>query len=44
MTVFTASCRKSRAIASQPLELFAISLAPNANGKMEAEENPCAER
>jgi hypothetical protein len=40
--MFTAPHRKSRAIASQPLELFAISLAPTANGKMKAEKNPRA--
>ena len=43
VTVFTASRRKSGAIPSQPLELFAISSASNANGKMEAEESPCAQ-
>jgi hypothetical protein len=43
MTVLTASRRESRAIASQPLQLFTISLAPKADGKVEAEENPRAE-
>jgi hypothetical protein len=41
--MFTASRRKSRAVPSQPLEMVAISLAPNANGEMKAEQKARAE-
>jgi hypothetical protein len=44
VTVFTASRRKSRAIASQPLELLTIALAPDADSKVEAEKKPRAKR
>jgi hypothetical protein len=43
MTMLTALRRESRAIASQPFQLFTISLAPNTDGKVKAEENPRAE-